>query len=84
MKISPNPARDEAIVEISTSSIQVLEANTEWQVEIYDAMQSLKTKVQRIKGVRQTINTSGWKDGVYIVRAKVDENILSEKLVVKH
>jgi hypothetical protein len=47
-------------------------------------MQSLKTKNQKLKGDKQTINTTGWKDGVYIVRVKIGNEIISEKLVVKH
>jgi len=56
---------------------------TEWDLEVYDAIQSMKTKTQKIKGNKQTISTSGWKYGVYIVRAIVGKDIISEKLVVK-
>lgn len=83
MAISPNPATDESTVEIISKEFQTLES-TEWQVELYDASQILKTKIQKIKGNRQTIRTSGWKEGVYIVRARVGNEVLTDKLVIKH
>lgn len=83
LNISPNPAKDETTLEINSNEAQVLDGSIEWQVEIYDAMQSLKTKLPKIKGSIQAIQTSGWKDGIYIVRAKVGNELLTGKLVIK-
>lgn len=83
MKISPNPATDEATIELCASGTKGPEIS-ECQVEIYDPSQMLKTKIQKIKGNKQSIRTAGWKDGVYIVRAKVGNEILTDKLVIKH
>ena len=82
--ISPNPASNEALLEIRGNGERVLDANTEWQVEIYDSMQRLKTKAQKITGNERIINTSGWKNGVYIVRAIVNGEIITGKLIVNN
>jgi len=83
LAISPNPATTEATVELISTSTEKNMEETEWDLEVYDAIQSMKTKTQKIKGNKQTISTSGWKYGVYIVRAIVGKDIISEKLVVK-
>lgn len=82
--ISPNPTTSETTIELVSGDGKELVSNAIWDLEIYDSMQSMKTKVQKIKSNRQPISTSGWKDGVYIVRAKIGEKIISGKLVVKH
>lgn len=83
LNISPNPTEDEATVELNNAETPEMSGYTNWQLEIYDATQSLKTKIQQIKGNRQTIRTSGWKEGVYIVRARVGNQLLIDKLIVK-
>jgi hypothetical protein len=37
----------------------------------------------KIGGKHTTLNTSGWKEGVYIVRANYNGEVLTEKLAVK-
>jgi hypothetical protein len=44
----------------------------------------LKIKTQKLKDKTYKLNTQDWTDGVYIVRAKIADQIISEKLVVKH
>jgi len=83
LKISPNPASNETTIEINDTGIQDAKSNTEWQVEVYDSMQSLKAKAQKITGKQYAISTVGWKEGVYLVRAKFGNEILSGKLMVK-
>jgi hypothetical protein len=63
---------------------EVLAEDIEWSLDVYDQAQSLKAKVPKVKTSRQTINTSGWRDGLYVVRAVVGEEIISEKLWVNH
>lgn len=82
--VTPNPSTSEANIQLVSTNEQALTVDTEWNLEVYDSMQNLKTKSQKFKGSRQTINTSSWKDGVYIVRVKIGKEIISEKLVVKH
>ena len=82
--VSPNPATGETTVELVNDSKEVLAALTEWELEVYDSMQGLKEKKANLKALQTKINTSSWKDGVYIVRAKIGDEVITEKLVVKH
>jgi subtilisin family serine protease len=83
LSISPNPTTTEATIELVGTSTEKVTKETEWDLEVYDAMQTMKAKVQKIKGNKQTLNTSGWKEGVYIVRAIIGKDVISGKLVVK-
>lgn len=83
LSISPNPTTTEATIELVNTSTEKAEKETEWDLEVYDAMQSMKAKVQKIKGNNQTLSTSGWKEGVYIVRAIIGKDIITGKLLVK-
>lgn len=84
MNLSPNPATNEVTIELENSKKGVSTKELEWSVEVFDQSQSLKSKVNAIKGSNTKIQTGAWKDGVYIVRAKIGKKIISEKLVVKH
>lgn len=46
--------------------------------------QSLKEKKTKLKTTETKISTSSWKDGIYLVRAKIGSEIIIEKLLVKH
>lgn len=84
LSISPNPTTTEATIELVSTTTEKAAKETEWDLEVYDAMQSMKAKVEKIKNNKQTLNTSGWKEGVYIIRAIIDKDIITGKLVVKH
>lgn len=84
LSVSPNPATGEATIELVGNSKETLAVGTEWDLEVYDSMQGMKEKKTNIKTTQTKINTFGWKDGVYIVRAKIGDEVISEKLVVKH
>jgi hypothetical protein len=43
----------------------------------------LKEKKTRLKDNKTFINTSGWQEGIYMVRVKSGKNLLTGKLVVK-
>lgn len=58
--------------------------NVQWDMEVYDQMQNLKEKKIKLKGSQMQLNTTNLKDGVYIVRVKIEDEVVSEKLVVKH
>lgn len=84
LQASPNPSTGETTIELVSENEKVIPENIEWSLEIYDPAQSLKTKVPKVKGSKQTINTSGWKEGTYFIRAQVGEEWISEKLIVSH
>lgn len=86
LSLSPNPASGEVTVELKGGSNKTDRLSIEygWDLDVYDAMQSLKTKVPKIKDKSTVLNTSGWKDGVYVIRAMVGKKLITGKLVVKH
>lgn len=84
LSITPNPATGETTLKLVSENNDAPVALTEWDYEIYDSMQSLKEKKTKLKTAEAKISTSGWKDGVYIVRAVIGDKIITEKLMVKH
>lgn len=82
--ISPNPSSGETTLELASNKEEALTEEAEWELEVYDSMQSLKEKKIKIKGKQTKLNTSAWKDGVYIVRVRIGDEMISEKLMVKH
>jgi hypothetical protein len=93
MSFSPNPTTGETTLLIdsktedlglkSASTEPVFDENTEWELEIYSPAQALKEKRTKLKGNSTTIQTQSWKEGVYMVRVKYKDEILTGKLVVK-
>ncbi len=61
---------------------EAIDTSTEWDLEIYDQMQILKTKKVKLKGNQYKINTSGWQGGMYFVHIKFKDEILSGKFLV--
>ena len=84
MMISPNPTTGETTLSIeSDSEEKTVDENTEWELEIYSPTQTIKEKRTKLKGNSTQIQTAGWKEGVYVVRVKYKDEILTGKLVVK-
>ncbi len=94
MMVSPNPATTEATITItpkisedaslkSATTQLTIDEPDEWEIEVYNNMQSLKAKQTKIRGSSTKINTQSWKEGVYTIRAKYKDQILTGKLVVK-
>jgi hypothetical protein len=68
---------------LSSISVEHFFDNTvEWDLEIYNN-QILKEKKTSLKGDKYQLNISSWKDGVYMVRVKYKDEILTGKLIVK-
>ncbi len=81
---SPNPATDETSLIIENySEEEIIDENYTWNLEIYSEIQGLKLKSNNLRGKSTTIKTSGWKDGIYIVKVKTQDQILTGKLVIK-
>ena len=81
---SPNPSTGETVLSIvSASTGKTFDETTEWEMEVYSETQLLKEKRTKLKGKNYTIQTYGWQDGIYIVRVKYKEEVLTGKLVVK-
>jgi hypothetical protein len=74
----------ETILKIEcVSAEETFDENEAWDLEIYDLVQNLKEKKTKLKGNENKIQTAGWKVGVYFVRIKYKDEILTNQLVVK-
>lgn len=82
--LSPNPSTSESTVELKNENIVSLSSVQDWELEVYDPGQLLKEKKTKIKDKKINLNTSNWKDGIYIVLVKIGDEMVSEKLIVKH
>jgi len=82
LSFTPNPATNETTLEVSDTAGK--KTDTAWEAEVYDQLQILKLKTSRAKKSNFKINTSSWKDGVYVVRVMIGKEIITGKLVVKH
>jgi len=94
MSVSPNPASGEASIELQTgqneavSSLKSASLTSavqcpEWSLEVYNQTGITKARIQKIKDKTFKINTQGWGDGIYLIRARVNDEIVTGKLVVK-
>lgn len=84
LSLSPNPASSETTITLENSNVAERATELpEWELEVFDQGQQLKTKAVKQKDKTYKLSTSGWKEGVYIVRAKVSDKVITGKLVVK-
>lgn len=93
LTITPNPANGEVTISLeedggdsglkSASTETLFYEDIEWELEVYDNAQNLKEKKTNLKGNSTKLQTAGWKEGVYVVRVKYKDEILTDKLVVK-
>ncbi|MBA4408156.1 MAG: hypothetical protein C0397_01880 [Odoribacter sp.] len=83
LTVSPNPATNEATIELINTVEEKATETPEWELEVFSPGQLLKTKTGKLKDKIHKLNTQGWKDGVYIVRAIINGEPLTEKLVIK-
>lgn len=82
--ISPNPSTAETTLSLVDETNKTAQLTTDWNLDVYDSFQGLKEKKTKLKTSETKINTSGWKDGVYIVRATIGNKVITEKMMVKH
>ena len=54
-----------------------------WTLDVYNASTGKKVFGKKISGTFYTIDTTGWEPGVYIIKAIIGEEVLSEKTIVK-
>ena len=72
----------ETTLELKTENIDKYTEGDEWEMEIYNQQQVLIKKTTDIKDKKHIINTSGWKEGIYFVRVKVNNKMFSRKFIV--
>lgn len=66
-----------------TESQCLVNEDTAWKMEVYNASTGKIVFSQTIEGATYKLETTGLPPGVYIVRAIIGDEILSEKVVVK-
>lgn len=54
-----------------------------WRLEVYNASTGRKVYDQFVTRLSEVVQTTGWKPGVYVVRASIGGQSFSEKIVVK-
>lgn len=82
--MTPNPTTGETVLSIEPDTeINSFDDTAEWELEVYDQGQSLKEKKNSLKGKSTTIQTAGWKEGIYAIRVKYKDQVLQEKLMVQ-
>ena len=82
LSITPNPANGEVTVAIESTDKNELIVS-EWDLEIFSETMLLKEKKTKLKGKSTTIQTADWMEGIYMVRVKYKDEILTGKLIVK-
>ncbi|MBQ9230202.1 MAG: T9SS type A sorting domain-containing protein [Prevotella sp.] len=83
VSLVPDASEEDFMSIPDISSITSKADNLFWTLEVYGALTGEKVYKQDVSGDSLTIDTSGWKPGIYIVKAIVDGQLLSEKVVVK-
>lgn len=66
-----------------TDMDSTLRGNSTWTIEVFNAATGECVLKQKVEGSEQTFSTSGWKPGIYVVRVKIGDEELTEKIVVK-
>ncbi len=82
MSFTPNPTSNETTLELKTENIAQYTEGDEWEMEIYNQQQVLTEKATKLKDKKQIINTTGWKEGIYFVRVRINNKVYSGKFIV--
>ncbi|NQU86858.1 MAG: S8 family serine peptidase [Mariniphaga sp.] len=94
MSFSPNPTSEETTLTINPvaedqalksakTELPSFDEDVDWEYEVYSPTQVLKQKKTKIKGNKTKIQTQGWQEGIYIVRVKYWDEIITGKLQIK-
>jgi len=82
LSFTPNPTTGETQLEIKTEKIDTYTDGDEWEAEIFNQQFILKHKTIKLKNKTYTINTSGWKEGIYFVRVRVKGKLVFGQFIV--
>jgi len=69
-------------MELKTDNIDTFTEGDKWEAEIFNRQMLLMHKTTRLKDKTYTINVSGWKEGIYYVRVRVKDKLVSGKFIV--
>ena len=68
---------------LSTMQAARKEGEESWTLEVYESSRAELTATQKVEGLSCTLDTSRWKPGLYIVRALIGDETLTEKINLK-
>ena len=74
--------RTESLADWVTNTSEMLQ-RLNWTLEIFNLANGEKVVTQNVSGKSISLNTSGWKRGIYAVRATIGKEVLTEKIQVK-
>lgn len=83
MQISLAKKQENDINDTANPFADLIENGTNWTLEIYNSETGKFVYGQRVTGSSCSVNTSGWKSGVYLVHAIVDDKSVSEKIYLR-
>lgn len=86
IEVSLVPVEDEEMRNLGSSDLvdDLTKGETSvWTLEVYNATTGEKVFSREVEGPSFTIDTTGWKPGVYVVRAIIGDEVLNEKVIVK-
>jgi hypothetical protein len=58
-------------------------AISEWDIEVYNVLKGTKVLSEHVIGSTYLLDTTGWEAGLYAVRAIINGEVISEKIMVK-
>jgi len=85
LSISQSSGSNQTILSLTSNITSDSNEINDWDVEIYNT--SLPTNVYKEKKVKErkhAINTSSWDNGIYIVNAYVNNEVLTGKFIINH
>lgn len=84
MVMFPNPSQTETTISVISNETEENFGESEfWDLAVYSENFGLKEKKTKLKGNTYKLNTSNWKEGVYIVHIKYKGKTIQGKLAVK-
>jgi V8-like Glu-specific endopeptidase len=83
LNVVPNPTTTETEAELIRNDGEPVDENITWEVEVYDLGMKLKSKSKKIHGKKYKIKVNSLKEGVYVIRAYIDDEIVTEKFIKK-
>lgn len=55
----------------------------EWDIEVYNVLKGTKVFSEHVVGSSYQLDTTGWESGLYAIRAIINGEVISEKIMVK-
>ncbi len=81
LNLAPNPVTTEIEIEIMQYDGEPIDDNITWDVEVFDFSMNLKSKSNKIYSNKHKVSTHSWKEGIYVIRAFIDNEIITKKFI---